>query len=212
MQFKDRHEAGGKLADALQEYKGAPDTLVLGLPRGGVVIADEVARALQLPLDVFLVRKLGVPDQEELAFGAIASGGITCFNQDIIALGHVSEAAQQQVIAREQQELERRDMVYRQGRAFPDLTDKTVILVDDGIATGATLTAAIRGLRAQYQPHQIIIAVPVAPAENIEKLRQEVDEVICLHAATFFASIGQFYFNFEQVEDEEVLQLLAASR
>ncbi|MEE9451401.1 MAG: phosphoribosyltransferase [Gammaproteobacteria bacterium] len=208
MQFKDRHEAGKALAKALLAYKQLNDAIVLGLPRGGVVMAYEIAVALKLPLDVFLVRKLGVPGQEELAFGAIASGGITYLNEDIVRSCAMSESAKAHMIQQEQKELIRRDQVYRQGREFPDLQDKTVILVDDGIATGATLLAAVRGLRKTQQPDKIITAVPVAPSSAVKKLRSEVDKMICLLIPEFFSSIGQFYVNFEQVEDEEVLQLL----
>ena len=208
MLFKDRGAAGKKLAQALLAYKQSSEVVILALPRGGVAVASEIARALTLPFDVFLVRKLGVPAQQELAFGAIASGGITYLNKSIIKSCALNEATQAQVIALEQKELKRRDRIYRQGRAFPELQDKTVILVDDGIATGATLLAAVLGLRQKYKPTRIVVAIPVSPLPAIEKLRLQVDEIICLSMPEFFSSIGQFYSNFEQIEDEIVLKLL----
>jgi len=208
MLFTDRHEAGVKLAEALKQYTDLDDTIVLALPRGGVVIAYEVAQALHIPLDIFLVRKLGVPGQEELAFGAIASGGVSQMNEEIVRLSKLSQTDIDRVVAKEQAELSRREKVYRQGKPLLDLMDKTVILVDDGIATGATLMAAIAGLRQICSLKQCIVAVPVVPASTVSHLTKQVDEMICLHVADDFVCIGQYYLNFSQVDDAEVLRLL----
>lgn len=213
--FKDRTEAGQLLANALQAYANRVDVLVLGLPRGGVPIAYEVAKALHVPLDVCLVRKLGVPDQPELAMGAIAPGGVIVLNDALVKNLGVSQSALNQVIAKEQQELERREQAYRgqsdsDARSTYDLRGRTVILVDDGIATGATLDAAIATLRPQ-QPSAIVIAVPVAPPATLKRFESEVAEVVALSAPSQFSSLGLWYHDFAQTSDETVRQLLKQS-
>jgi len=206
--YLDRHDAGKQLAVALQAYKEAKNTLVLALPRGGVPVAYEVATALHLPLDIFIVRKLGVPGQEELAMGAIAMGADQPFlNKEVIRLAHVSAEAIAHVLQKEKQELARRNQVYRQAKPFPDVTDKTIILIDDGIATGATLRAAIYALRALHVG-RIVVAVPVAAQSLCAELETEVDQLICPLRPVYFSSVGQWYDDFSQTEDEEVFALL----
>lgn len=207
MQFKDRTEAGRLLATKLMAYANRPDVLVLGLPRGGVPVAYEVAKALHVPLDICLVRKLGVPGHKELAMGAIASGGIRVLNQDVIDWVGISNSEIDRVAAQEQHELERRNHLYRGDRPVPDLHNQTVILVDDGIATGATLRAAIAALR-QQNPAHLIVAVPVAPAEICQQLKAEVDDVICVSLPEALYAIGIWYDNFSQTTDDEVRNLL----
>src|SRR5712692_1622098 len=177
MIFRDRSDAGQKLAEALATYADRPDVLVLALPRGGVPVTIEVARALHAPLDVFLVRKLGVPGHEELAMGAIASGGVRVLNQDVVERLKISGAVIDRVAASEERELERRERAYRDGRPAPDARGKTLILIDDGLATGSTMHAAVAAIRRQ-EPARIIIAVPTAPPDTCEALRKEVDEVV----------------------------------
>lgn len=208
--FQDRTEAGKALAVQLQRYANRPDVVVLGLPRGGVPVAYEVARALNAPLDICLVRKLGVPSHTELAMGAIASGGVRVLNYDVISWLGISGKTIDEVAARELKELQRRDRVYRGERSQPDVRDRTVILVDDGIATGSTIRAAISVLKPQ-KPARLIIAVPVAPPSTCNELRAEVDEVVCLLAPDAFYAIGLWYENFSQTTDAEVSQLLARS-
>lgn len=205
--FADRRDAGQQLAARLSVYQHCRDGIVLALPRGGVPVAYEIARALQLPLDVFIVRKLGVPDQEELAMGAIASGDVTVFNSDIVEQCQVSEADIQRVMLKEGRELQRREARYRGDRPFPLLSGRTLILVDDGIATGASIKAAIKALH-QHAPKKLIIAIPVAPRSSIDELHPLVDEVVCLHAVTRFYGVGGFYRHFAQTTDEEVCSLL----
>jgi putative phosphoribosyl transferase len=208
--FRDRTEAGRLLAEKLAAYANCPDAIVLGLPRGGVPVAYEVARALNAPMDVFLVRKLGVPGHEEFAMGAIATGGVRVLNdQTVRALrisGHLIEA----VAAKEQQELDRRARLYRGDRPPPDLRGKTVILVDDGLATGATMLAAVKALR-QQQAGRIVVAVPIASPETCEQLRGEVDDIICAVTPEPFYAVGCWYEDFSQATDEEVCDLLARS-
>lgn len=208
MIFQDRQEAGIKLAGALDSYAQAADTVVLGLPRGGVVIAYEIARLLHLPLDVFLVRKLGVPGQEELAFGAISEAGGVVYNEGILAHCQISQITIEKIIRKQQILIKKRLELYRNYRAGMNLNQKTLILADDGIATGATLNAAIKGLKASCQPKKIIIAVPVAAKSNYDQFKQQVDKIICLHSADYLSSIGQFYINFSQVTDAQVQQFL----
>ncbi|WP_017328031.1 phosphoribosyltransferase [Synechococcus sp. PCC 7336] len=205
--FVDRIEAGQLLAVRLQAYANHPNAIVLGLPRGGVPVAFEIATALHLPLDICLARKLGVPGQEELAMGAIAPGGIQWINWDLVSQLGISAAAIEPVLEREQQELARREQLYRGNRPFPNLTGKTVLLVDDGIATGATFQAAIATLR-QYHPREIIAAVPVAPLDTCRELQREVDRLICLRTPEPFYAIGLWYDHFDQTCDREVQQLL----
>src|SRR5213596_2004861 len=206
--FPNRTEAGRLLAEKLVEYAGRDDVIVLGLPRGGVPVAFEVAQRLGAPLDVFIVRKLGVPGFEELAAGAIASGGVRVFNQDVVrAIPHPEEAIEA-VTAKETAELERREQIYREGRPSPELRDRIVILVDDGLATGATMRAAVKALRQQGAA-KIVVAVPVAPPDTCQELAQQADETICLRTPPFFQAVGQYYEDFSQTSDDDVRELLA---
>lgn len=210
MKFTDRNDAGKQLALKLNQYRQAEDTIVLGLPRGGVVIAYEIAMALDLPLDVFLVRKLGTPGQEELAFGAIAENGARIYNEDIMQT-YVTDTEKDAIIDQQKQILRKRQIKYRGVRPALDLDGKNIILADDGIATGATIEAAIKGVRLGSRPKKIIVAVPVSSSSNYQLIEQEVDEIVCLDVSDLLASIGQFYFNFEQVSDEVVILLLEES-
>jgi len=211
MKFTDRNDAGVQLAEALNKYQKSEDTIVLGLPRGGVVIAYEIAMALDLPLDVFLVRKLGTPGQEELAFGAIAENGACIYNKDILQTYVTSDAEKNAIIDQQKEILRQRQIKYRGVRPALNLDGKNIILADDGIATGATIEAAIKGIRLGSQPKKIIVAIPVAPQSNYQVIEREVDEIVCLDVSDFLASIGQFYFNFDQVSDEIVIDLLQKS-
>lgn len=205
--FRNRTQAGQLLAQKLTAYANCPDVIVLGLPRGGIPVAFEVAKALQVPLDICLVRKLGVPEQPELAMGAIGMGDVTVLNEEVVQELGIDEAAIAHVTAQEQQELERRDQTYRGNRLLPQIKQRTVILVDDGIATGATLRAAIATLR-QQQPDKIIVAVPIAPPTVCQALKAEVDEVVCFIAPEDLNSISHWYEDFSQTSDEEVCHLL----
>jgi putative phosphoribosyl transferase len=207
MIFRDRTDAGRRLANKLDAYAKWKDLLVLGIPRGGVPVAFEVAAGLEAPLDVFVVRKLGVPGQEELAFGAIASGGIRVLDQQIVEAVGISGPQVEQIAAREEQELERRERLYRGGHPPLMVEGKTVILVDDGIATGASTRAAIAALR-RLKPGRIVLATPVAPASTSRRLRAEVDDLICLEMPQSFYAIGEFYEDFSQVSDLEVTNML----
>jgi putative phosphoribosyl transferase len=207
MIFPNRTEAGRRLALLLHEYANRKNVIVLGIPRGGVPVAFEVARTLNAPLDVLVLRKLGVPGHEELGFGAIASGGIRALNSDIVEALRISPWDIELVTEREAKELKRREHAYRGRRPALDVKGRTVILVDDGIATGSGMRAAINALR-QMKPAQIIVAVPVAPASTCDHLRGEVDELICLATPEPFYGVGQFYYDFSQVSDEEVNELL----
>ncbi|WP_414515752.1 phosphoribosyltransferase [Nostoc sp. PCC 9305] len=208
MLFKDRRFAGQVLAKELSAYANDPNVLVLGLPRGGVPVAFEVAKTLNAPLDVLVVRKLGVPDQEELAMGAIASGGVRIVNKYIISLEKIPDEVIARVALQEERELERRERLYRGNRPLTDLQGHTVILVDDGLATGATMWAAVVTVRKQ-QPAQIVIAVPVAAPETCQELETEVDEIVCISKPRPFQSVGLWYESFPQTTDEEVRDLLA---
>jgi predicted phosphoribosyltransferase len=206
--FVNRAEAGLHLASTLSELAGDDHVIVLGLPRGGVPVAFALAQALQLPFDVFIVRKLGVPGFEELALGAIASGGVRVLNEQVIAtLPHAVELIES-VTARELVELERRERLYRNGRAPLLLSDRRVIVVDDGVATGSTMRAAIAALRKSGCA-RIIVAVPVGPPDTCSELRREADEVICLFEPENFCAVGEFYQDFAQVTDDQVRSLLA---
>jgi putative phosphoribosyl transferase len=207
MIFANRAQAGRLLAERLQSYTKRPDVTALGIPRGGVAVAFEIAEALGVPLDVFVARKLGVPSQEELAFGAIASGGVRVLDPEIISAVGISDADIQEVTAQEQRELQRRERLYRGARAPLDIRGRTVILADDGIATGSSLRAAISALR-QLQPARLIVAAPVAPHSTCGRLRQEVDDLVCVEMPRSFRAIGEFYEDFEQVTDREVTDLL----
>src|SRR5215813_13112156 len=208
MRYQDRSEAGRLLAERLAKYKNRPDVVILALPRGGVPVAYEVARALNAPLDVFIVRKLGVPGYEEAAMGAIASGGIRVLNDDVIGALHIPQQVVEEVTAREQRELERREQLYRDGRPAPDVKGRTVILIDDGLATGATMRAALRALREQ-EPVRLIVAVPVAAPSTCLELLGEADDVICTSTPDPFFGVGLWYQNFEQTSDQEAHDLLA---
>ncbi|MEQ9672064.1 phosphoribosyltransferase [Coleofasciculus sp. G2-EDA-02] len=210
MRFKNRKEAGQRLASDLKEYANRPDVIVLALPRGGVPVAYEVARGLDAPLDVWLVRKLGVPGQEELAMGAIASGGTRILNQDVVRSLRVSEQVIDQVAAKEQKELERREKAYRGNLPPLELRDRTVLLVDDGLATGASMHAAAVALR-QHDPKKIIAAVPVAAPETCQDVQVEVDEIICSETPQPFHAVGLWYDNFDQTTDQEVRDLMERS-
>jgi predicted phosphoribosyltransferase len=208
--FRDRTDAGKKLAQKLAKYAKRPDVVVLALPRGGVPVAYEVAKALNAPLDIFLVRKLGLPGHEELAMGAIASGGVTVLNRDVVQPLNIPEPVIRAVAAREQQELERREEAYRDNRPAPDLRGKTVILVDDGLATGASMAAAIAGLRAQ-NPARIVVAVPTAAPETCEQFESVADEIVCVETPQPFFGVGMWYRDFSQTSDDEVRHLLASA-
>jgi putative phosphoribosyl transferase len=208
--FRDRRDAGRRLATELRAYANRPDVIVLALPRGGVPVGYEVASALGAPLDVFVVRKLGLPGHEELAMGAIASGGVHVLDQDLLRIAHVSDAQLQQVITTELAELARRERLYRGDRSFPDLQGKTVILVDDGLATGSSVRAAIAALRKKA-PKQIIVAVPVAAPEVCDSFRDIADDIICAETPESFRAVGMWYDDFSQTTDEEVHDLLALS-
>jgi putative phosphoribosyl transferase len=207
MVFHDRSEAGQLLAEKLQAYADRPDVLVLALPRGGVPVGYEVARALHAPLDVYLVRKLGVPGHEELAMGAIASGGVRVLNQDVVRALDIPEEIIEQVAGRELQESQRRERVYRGKRPPPHVRGRIAILVDDGLATGSSMRAAIAALHRQH-PAKIIVAVPVGSVETCQEMQQEADEVICASTPQPFAAVGYWYEDFSQTTDEEVHDLL----
>jgi len=200
--------AGRALARAMDQYRERKDLLVLALPRGGVPVAFELAEGLSAPLDLMLVRKLGTPGQQELAMGAIASGGVRILNEELVSYLGVSPATIEQVAAREKEELERREQAYRGDRPWPGIAGKCVILVDDGVATGATMRVAIKALRRQ-NPKELVVAVPVAPPDTIAVLRREADDVVCLATPEPFTAIGLWYVNFSQVSDEEVKEQLA---
>jgi predicted phosphoribosyltransferase len=208
--FQDRREAGRVLAGLLDMYRDRSDVIVLGLPRGGVPVAYELAVALDAPLDVFLVRKLGVPGSEELAMGAIASGGVIVLNEDVVRDLAISPGTIQRVAQREGQELRRREESSREGRSPPDVAGKTVIVVDDGLATGASMRAAIHALR-RLHPARIVVAVPVAPESTCQDLATMVDEVVCATAPSLFMAVGLSYGDFTQTTDEEVRDLLRAA-
>lgn len=209
--YANRIAAGDVLASELKTYANRTDVIVLALPRGGVPVAFQIAKSLRVPLDVFIVRKLGVPGHSELAMGAIAMGDTRVFNEDIIVDLGISKEEIEKVIAEEQQELKRRETAYRDHHAFPSLKDKTVILVDDGIATGATMRAAINALR-QFKPAVIIVAVPVADKMMCDKLQPLVERLICPMRPMNFSAVGAWYDNFSQTEDEEVRDLLKKAR
>ena len=208
--FEDRREAGRLLAQRLTKYAHRPEVIVLGLPRGGVPVAFEVASALGVPLDVFLVRKLGVPRQPELAMGAIASGGAFVLNDDVVSYLAIPRVEILNVAAREQLELERREHLYRGDRPTPSLKDRTVIVVDDGLATGSSMRAAVAAL-SRLGPARVVIAVPVAPAATYRELMDEVDEIVAYVVPPDFDGVGRWYADFSQTTDEEVCELLSQS-
>jgi putative phosphoribosyl transferase len=206
--IRDRTAAGRALGQALAAYAPRDDVIVLALPRGGVPVGYEAAEAIGADLDLMLVRKLGTPGQPELAMGAIASGGARVLNQEIIDALSIDEAILGDVARREQRELERRQRAYRGDRPLPELRAQCIILVDDGIATGATMRAAIAALR-QQEPARIVVAVPVAPSDTVARLRREADEVVCLETPAPFVAIGRWYQDFPQLSDEDVRNLLS---
>jgi predicted phosphoribosyltransferase len=209
--FEDRHDAGRRLAAKLLHCK-LQNPIVLGLPRGGVPVAAEVARALAAPLDVVVVRKLGVPWQPELAIGAIASGGVRVLNEEVVSgIPGLDDSIIDGMAATELEELERRELLYRGDKPMPNLRGKDVVLVDDGLATGATMRAAIEAVRSR-QPSKIIVAIPTGSAETVSSIRKIVDDVICLTTPAFFYAVGQSYGNFSQTTDEEVRRLMEDTR
>jgi putative phosphoribosyl transferase len=207
MRFKDRSEAGRLLAGALDHYRDRPDALVLALPRGGVPVGYEIAKTLHLPLDVFIVRKLGVPGEEELAMGAIASGGVRSLNKSVIEQLGIPESVIDSVSNREAKEVERREQLYRGDKPPIDVSNRVVVLVDDGLATGSTMKAAVAALRRQ-DPARIVVAVPTAPPEACDELRPNADEVVCAVTPEPFFSVGLWYEHFDQTSDAEVTELL----
>jgi putative phosphoribosyl transferase len=209
MRFHNRRDAGRQLAEKLTGYSGRPDVVVLGLPRGGIPVAHEVATRLKVPLDVFLVRKLGVPGHPELAMGAIAEGGTDVLSHDLIRDLGIPRSLIEQSAARERLELERRDTLYRGARRPVTVRDRTIILVDDGLATGSTMEAAVLALKRQA-PSRIVVAVPVGAREACDRLRRIVDEVVCLSSPESFNAVGLWYVDFSQTTDDEVRRVLAA--
>jgi putative phosphoribosyl transferase len=206
--FADRRSAGVELASRLTHYAGRPDVVVLALPRGGLPVAFEIAEALGAPLDIFLVRKLGVPGHPELAMGAIASGGVVVLNRDVIDWYGIPQEAIEAVANQEQTELERRERLYRGGRPLIDLQGRAVILVDDGLATGSTMKAAVQAVR-QHRPARVIVAVPVGAPSTCEEFADITDETVCAYTPEPFSAVGQWYADFSQTTDEEVRALLA---
>jgi len=207
MHFRDRHEAGRLLAKELASLRGQKNMIVLGIPRGGVVVAYEVAKELGAPLDVYITRKIGAPHNPELAIGAVASDGTLVLDDDLVRRMGAPDDYVQEETERQRKEIQRRLAAYRGSRPEPELQDKTVILVDDGIATGATVLASLRALK-QRKPAQLILAVPVGPADTISLMSQEADRVVCLYTPRIFWAVGAFYAVFDQTSDAEVIQLL----
>ena len=208
--FVDRHDAGRVLASRLARYAGRDDVLVLGLPRGGVPVAYEVAQALGAPMDLFLVRKLGTPGHRELAMGAIASGGIRVLNDEVVRWYRIPELEIERVVREEEQELDRRERAYREGRPAPNLENRIVILIDDGLATGSTMRAAAQAVR-QRHPSRVVVAVPVGARDTCAELANVADEVICARMPEPFSAVGQWYLDFAQTDDDEVRRLLQQS-
>jgi predicted phosphoribosyltransferase len=209
--FRDRAEAGAALASILTRFARRDDVVVLALPRGGVPVGYEVASRLEAPLDVFLVRKLGVPGREELAMGAIASGGVRVLNERLVRAYGISDAAVERIAEAERQELERRERAYREGRPQPEVSGKVAILVDDGLATGSTMRAAVAAVR-RLGPGRVVVAVPTAPSSTCEELAREADEVVCVSTPPRFRAVGLSYREFPQVSDEQVRDLLRRPR
>ena len=209
--FHNRAEAGWLLAQKLQKYADQPDVLVLGLPRGGVPVAVEVARSLGVPIDVFIVRKLGAPGNRELAMGAVATGGVRVLNDDVIRLMRIQENEIARVAAEEEREMDRRELAYRGARPAPIVQGRRLILIDDGLATGSTMHAAVAALRHQ-DPARIVVAVPVAPPSTLREFEEDADEVVCVFSPKGpFDGVGRWYLDFSQTTDEEVRALLARS-
>ena len=211
VRFRDRRDAGRRLAAELREYAGRPDVIVLALPRGGVPVGFEISTALHVPLDVFVVRKLGLPWHEELAMGALASGGVRVLDEDLIRAAGVTAEDIERVTSSEQIELERREKRYRGDRSFPGVTGKTVILVDDGLATGSTMRAGVAALRKE-NPARIIVAVPVAAPATCKSFKDIADDIVCAETPEPFIAVGLWYEDFSQTSDDEVHELLEHSR
>jgi putative phosphoribosyl transferase len=208
--FRDRRDAGIQLAEKLKDYKAFEATLVLALPRGGVIVGFEIARALELPLDVLIVRKIGFPGQREFAVGAVSETGSVVLNTSVISTYGVDDEYIQVEIAKQKEEIERRIEIYRKGKRISELEGKTIILVDDGVATGATLKAAISALKKE-KIKKLVAAIPVSPPETAEELKGMVEEFICLRMPADFAAVGNYYDDFQQVPDEEVVEILPKS-
>lgn len=209
--YDDRQDAGRRLAQEFEHLADHGDVVVLGLPRGGVPVAFEVAKAIRAPLDVLVVRKLGAPGREELAMGAIAMGGVRVMNRDVVNWMNISQEDIERVAEAEHEEMNRRDKAYRGGRPLPELKGKTVILVDDGLATGATMRAAVQGVKA-FNPARIIVAAPTGSSDACREFEQQVDQVVCLSTPEPFEAVGAWYRNFSQTSDDEVRDLLAKAR
>jgi putative phosphoribosyl transferase len=205
--FADRRQAGATLAQQLKAHEGRQDVIVLALPRGGVPVAFEVARALGAPLDIFVVRKLGLPGHRELAMGAIASGGVRILNADVVRWYGIPTAVIDEVARQEQVELERREREYREGGRPADLSGKVVILIDDGLATGSTMKAAVEAVR-KHGPSRVVVAVPVGAPETCRELAEVADEVVCARTPARFSAVGQWYLDFSETSDDEVRSLL----
>jgi putative phosphoribosyl transferase len=210
MRFRDRREAGQLLAERLEFLRGRQDLWVLGIPRGGVVVAAEIAQALEATLDVFIARKLGAPHNPELAVGAVASSGEVVFDQQLVAALGVPKSYLEAETKRQRAEIRRRMAAYRGDRPAPDLRGKSVVLADDGVATGATMRAAIQALQAA-EPKELSVALPVGPPETIQELADMVDRMICLHTPAYFWAVGGFYLDFSQTSDAEVIELLQSA-
>ncbi len=209
--FRDRRDAGSKLAEKLKNYKNRKEVLVLALPRGGVVTGFEVARYLHSPLDVLIVRKIGAPRQPELAAGAISETGAVVLNQDVVSGYGISKKYIDDAVAGQKEEIARRQKLYRKGESITSLEGKVIVLVDDGVATGATMKAAIEALKGE-KIRKLVVALPVAPPETANELKKMVDEFVCLETPQYFMAVGNHYQDFEQVSDEEVVRLIEKSR
>jgi len=208
--FENRSDAGRRLSSRLQQYKGRHDVIVLALPRGGVVIGDEIAQAINAPLNVIIVRKIGFPGQPELAVGAVAESGSVVLNEDLMAEGRLSRDLLKREIDHQKDEIAKRVFLYRSGKGLPSLNDTTVILVDDGVATGATIKAAISALKEE-KVAKLVVALPVGPPETVGVLRRIVDELVCLETPFVFRAVGAYYYDFTQVSDDEVVSILRKS-
>ena len=211
IRYRDRRHGGRVLASALAKYAGRDDVVVLALPRGGVPVAYEVAKGLRAPLDVFIVRKLGLPGDEEIAMGAIASGGVRVLNADIVDGLDISSEVIDAVADAEQKELERRERAYRSDRRPIDVEDRIVVLVDDGLATGSTMSAAVEGVK-RHNPRRVVVAVPIASPATCEEIAEQVDEIVCAATPEPFLAVGLWYADFEQTSDDEVRALLNETR